>query len=277
MTRASSPCPTEPLRRGEGDALLPMYRPLPPGEPSRIMAAWAPVLARTAGAGPRAVARRDWWTAWLTGDLGLFPAGTLDLPVPRITDAEYDARTTGTFSADPDPAKRRGSQSLILQLPNDLHAPHVKKSKRGGHASSLGYDRFMAAVGQQDHWTVTDVAERKKIRWEPVLTPTWRWIETPDYCPRTGTSWNDLATLLPGCMPSLEEYVAAWHATKHEHNRMLDVSIYCWLRTRFGPSGSGALGALGCGGRVGVYWWVAAGLGIAVSDYGSRASDPVKP
>ena len=240
----------------------------------------ARVVAHMRGlrAGPMAQARRDWWVQYLTTDLALLPASALaDLLPPNITDEEYERRTAGTFCTDEHPAQHRAPQTLIVQLPSSIFADSTKK-KAARSSPSLAYDRFMAAVGQGDHWTVTkNDPNRAQIAWEDVPTPRWSWMETPDACPRTGTSWNDLAALPGFRMPSLEEYALSWHATRHEHNRLLDVPTFCWLRTRFGPRASGALYAFVDDGRVSVYWWDAADLGISGVRRGSRASDPVKP
>ncbi|MDO8463239.1 MAG: hypothetical protein Q7S96_03125 [bacterium] len=222
-------------------------------------------------AGPMAQARRDWWVQYLTPVLALLPASALaDLLPPNITDEEYEQRTAGTFCTDEHPARHRAPQTLILQTPSSLYTSKA--------SPSLAYDRFMAAVGQRDHWTAKDGdPNRAQIVWEDVAFPRWSWVETPDACPRTGTSWNDL-TALPGFrMPSLEEYTLSWHATRHEHNRMFDVPTWCLLRTRFGPRASGALRADGAAGRVCVRGWDAADLGSSSVGWGSRASDPVKP
>ncbi|MBI4449806.1 hypothetical protein HY634_01995 [Candidatus Uhrbacteria bacterium] len=220
-------------------------------------------------AGALAIARRDWWIQYLSHDLALLPKG-VDIPPPIVGDEEYTLRTTGKFL-------NRLEQSLIVQIPNGLLAGSVRKKSE--HSSpSLAYDRFMVAVGQRDHWTVADEAERQKISWDPVPEWRWRWIETPDRCPRTGTSWNALtAQLAAGTpsshLPSLEEYVLAWYAVRHEHHRILDGQTYSWLRTRLGP---GALLAGADGGRVHVSRWDASFLGVAPGLDGGRASDPVE-
>jgi len=160
-------------------------------------------------------------------------------------------------------------------MPNTAFEDAAKKSEPS--SPSLAYDRFMTAVGQGNHWTVTNAAERQRIAWEPVQTWRWRWIETPVRCPRTSISWNDLMALLaaetpPSLLASLEEHVLAWHATHQEHRRALDVSTWTWLRTRFGPC---ALSTGECGGRISVRRAPARDLSLSYGSEGGRASDPI--
>ena len=245
----------------------PRIRPATPEELAEIDRRVRETFSSGPTAGALALARRDWWITYLREELKLIPKG-VDIPPPIVGDEEYALRTTGMFP-------NRKEQSLVVQMPNDVLAGMVKKSERSSR--SLAYDRFMAAVGKGNHWTVTDTAEREKIAWEPVPTWRWRWIETPDQCPRTGTSWNDLTALLaaeqpPSQLPSLEEYVLVWHAVHREHRRTLDIPTYSWLRTRFGP---GALGADGDGGRVRVAGGSAGGLSVPGGCGGGRAADVV--
>jgi len=228
-------------------------------------------IHETFPSGPRvgdlALARRDWWTTYLRQDLGLLPKG-VDIPPPTVGDKEYTLRTTGKF-----PKRKR--QSLIVQMPNTAFEDAAKKSEPS--SPSLAYDRFMTAVGQGNHWTVTTAAERQRIAWEPVQTWRWRWIETPDRCPRTNIPWNELtarfsAETPPSLLVSLEEYVLAWCAVRHEHQRMLDTPTYCWLRTRFGQ---GAFNVFWSDDQFDVFGYSAEQLPLSVGSFGGRASDPV--
>src|SRR3989338_6195891 len=135
----------------------PRIRPATPEELAEIDRRVRETFCSGPNAGALALARRDWWITYLREDLRLLPKG-VDIPPPIVGDEEYALRTTGRFP-------NRKEQSLVVQMPNDVLAGMVKKSERSSR--SLAYDRFMAAVGQGNHWTVTDTAEREKIAWEP--------------------------------------------------------------------------------------------------------------
>lgn len=129
----------------------------------------------------------------------------------------------------------------------------------------------MQAVGQANHWTVTDQAERAKIGWETTATGYWFWAEVASTCPRTGTSRNDLMKAIH--LLSLEEYVIVRHLTKAGKSLMLDQGgVTCtWLRTSY--DGSGALDADGCDGGVDVYGHGAEGLADAYAFAGGRLAE----
>lgn len=138
----------------------------------------------------------------------------------------------------------------------------------------ISYDAFMCAVGQNKHWTVTH-ADREKIVWEPTAEGYWFWAEVAPTCPHLGTTWDDLSRSIHQL--SLEEYVIVWHAHKALTGTMLDLSTWCWLRTRFQTdSGSSALSAGGCGGGVGVDGWCPEGLGLSDPGCGGRCAEVVK-
>lgn len=140
--------------------------------------------------------------------------------------------------------------------------------------SDVSYEAFMQAVGQGDHWTVTDEDERAKITWEPAETGYWFWAEIQDSCPRTGTCWNDLTsehTLL-----CLEEYMIVWHVMRVLENVLLDRPTWCWLRTRYQTdSGSGALNVDEYDGRVIVCRSGPGDLSIDFVNAGGRVSEVV--
>ncbi|MDP2631161.1 MAG: hypothetical protein Q8P30_00130 [Candidatus Uhrbacteria bacterium] len=142
--------------------------------------------------------------------------------------------------------------------------------------SEVSYEAFMIAVGQEDHWTVNDEAEREKVGWELTEQGYWFWAEVRDSCPRLKTSWNTLTKKIT--LLSLEEYVIVWYAHKAETSEMLDQATWTWLRTRYRTnSGSGALDAYGSSGRVGVV--LGNGpvcLSVDYDNGGGRAAEVVK-
>lgn len=187
--------------------------------------------------------------------------------------------------------------SVTVPRPNVTNREFARRAKKHQElryepaASDVPYEAFMRAVGQGDHWTVTDEGERAKIVWEPATTGYWYWADAQDDCPRLGTTWNDLMRAIK--LLSLEEFVKHWHATKAGAflkelsarqsaagrgkamtvaGRMLDVRTWCWLRTRFGQS---ALYAYAVDGRVNVYGHSADSLSLPDGHGGGRAADVV--
>lgn len=183
--------------------------------------------------------------------------------------------------------------TVTVRKPNVTNREFARRAKKHQElryepaASEVPYEAFMIAVGQGDHWTVTDEGERAKIGWEPAATGYWYWADAQDDCPRLSTTWNDLSAQIR--LLSLEEHVKHWHATNagallnvlsarrnlgevgaKEKGRMLDRSTWCWLRTRFGPS---ALLASEVGGRVNVGRNSAVDLSIPNGNAGGRALD----
>lgn len=185
---------------------------------------------------------------------------------------------------------------ITVPRPNVTNREFARRAKKHQElryepaTSEVPYEAFMRAVGQGDHWTVTDEGERAKIGWEPCMQGHWHWAEASDDCPRLGTTWNDLMRAIK--LLSLEEFVKHWHATKAgalfnvlfakprvgkvgaqaKAGRMLDVRTWTWLRTRFGP---GALYADGYAGRVSVRGDSAEYLSLPCGDGGGRALDVV--
>ncbi|MBI4450035.1 hypothetical protein HY634_03170 [Candidatus Uhrbacteria bacterium] len=221
------------------------YRPSTPEELAedsrRIRAAFdpKPLPAPDAATDTRDLAevRRAWFEAWYRG-LGF----AITVPKPNVTNREF--------------ARRAKLPQKLVYEPS---------------AADVPYEAFMRAVGQGDHWTVTDEGERAKIGWEPTATGFWHWVDAQDACPRLGTSWNNLTAKLR--LLSLEEDVKVWHAVKAETGRMLDRNTWNWLRTRFGQ---GALDADEYGGRVDVSGDSAEGLSVPYDSGGGRAADVVK-
>ncbi|MFH1430489.1 MAG: hypothetical protein ABIG71_03125 [Candidatus Uhrbacteria bacterium] len=168
---------------------------------------------------------------------------------------------------------------LFIPKPNVSNREFARRRKQGQDlfwrfaTDDLSYESFMRAVGQEDHWTVTDEKERAKIEWEPTDHGYWFWAEVQDNCPRLGISHNDLSKQIT--LLSLEEYVIVWHAFKQEHNGTIDVRMWCWLRTRyrFGFFDVGALDASGYYGRVDVNGDHAADLAPPYSDGGGRLAE----
>ena len=136
----------------------------------------------------------------------------------------------------------------------------------------ISYEAHMEAVGQGNHWTVKDEAERQKIVWEPTKDWYWYWADAQDTCPRLNASWNDLIATPKLHLLSLEEYMPFWHGVKADGGRMLDRNTFTWLRTRFGP---GALSANGCDGQVRVSRGSESDLSIPHGPEGGRSADVV--
>ena len=198
----------------------------------------APGTGVVAGAKKRDLAEqcRAWFEDWYRS-LGF----AITVPKPNVTNREF--------------ARRTERHQVLTYEPATADVP---------------YEAFMRAVGQGDHWTVTDEGERAKIGWEPIAKGYWHWVDAQDVSPRLGVSWKRLTANLR--LLSLEEYVKFRHALKAKTGRMLDVRTWCWLRTRFGR---GALSAYGHGSRVHVHRSSADGLSIPFGGAGGRAADVV--
>lgn len=167
----------------------------------------------------------------------------LPVPKPDVSNREFDRR-------------RKAGQELFWRFATN----------------DISYEALMAACGQTNHWTVKGDAERAKIGWEPCTTGYWFWADVQEQCPRLGTPWNTLTTMLH--LLSLEEYVITWWERKSK-GVILDVSTWSWLRTRFVRSG--ALDANGCNGEVYVNRCSAEGLAESFSGHGGRVAEVVKP
>lgn len=196
------------------------------------------VSAASSASGNLAVARHDWMQNWFRS-LGF----NLSLPFPPISDEEY---------------KRR--QELGQEL---FYRPA---------SSEVSYEALMKAVGQSEHWTLTD-SDRQKVGWEPAQDGYWFWADVAPNCPRLGTPWNKLVKKQKLNLLSLEEYVLVWWVYQAETNIRIDTFTWSWLRTRFGQ---GALGAFGSNGRVYVNRWNAVFLADSYGCEGGRAAEVVK-
>ncbi|MEI6511570.1 MAG: hypothetical protein WCO25_06085 [Candidatus Uhrbacteria bacterium] len=134
--------------------------------------------------------------------------------------------------------------------------------------SELTYEAWMTSHGQASHWTVTDETERAKIVWEPCKIGYWFLAEIAPACPRTKTSWNDLTAPASGIrLLSLEEYAVVYWTHRDLTGLRIDVSTWCWLRTR---CGSGALYARDCVGGINVYRFDASLLAVPCDLGGGR-------
>ena len=166
--------------------------------------------------------------------------------------------------------------SVTVPKPNVSNREFARRLKLGQSlfyrpdSAGMTYEGFMAAVGQGNHWTVTNEADRAKIGWDSASAGYWFWAEVPEDCPRLRTSWNDLSQAVN--LLSLEEYVIVWHAHKAETDKMLDRRFWTWLRTRFGQ---GALDAGECGGRVRVRRGGPESLAVSDGFVGGRAAEVV--
>jgi hypothetical protein len=136
------------------------------------------------------------------------------------------------------------------------------------------HDQFMSAVGQSNHWTVINQADRQKIGWEQAPGLLWFWGEARLDCPRLGQTWNQLA-VTPGLrVISLEEYFALWQAYRVETNQLLDLRTRSWLRTRFGAGALSASEYDCC--RVAVNGYAAESLSFPYDYRGGRVAEVVK-
>jgi len=118
-------------------------------------------------------------------------------------------------------------------------------------SSQVSYETFMAASGQDRHWTVTTERDREKVGWEPAAVGYWYWAEVQGVCPRPLTARIKLPTdLATARLLALEEYVIVWHAHHAATNQKLDLRTWSWLRTRFGRF---VLGAHECDGVVDIF------------------------
>lgn len=137
--------------------------------------------------------------------------------------------------------------------------------------SQMTYEVFMASVGQCDHWTVVDEAQRAEIGWEPTQVGYWFLAQVAPFCPRLNTSRNDLTGSIK--LLSLKEYAIAYWLHRDQSNVRIDVHTWCWLRTCCGLS---ALDARDYVGEVSVRRLDAAGLAIPYPIGGGRAVEVIK-
>lgn len=101
--------------------------------------------------------------------------------------------------------------------------------------SELTYTEWMTSHGQGKHWTIANAFERNLVVWEPCAIGYWFLAEIVTTCPRTKTRWNDLTASVSGIsLLSLEEYVIVYWTQCDLIGLRIDVSTWCWLRTRFG-------------------------------------------
>lgn len=143
--------------------------------------------------------------------------------------------------------------------------------------AEVPYDAFMVSVGQGDHWTVTEykkyrAGESSTIGWEPCDVGYWFLADVAPSCPRLSTSWNDLTANTKIRLLSLEEYVITWYERKSK-DVVLDISTWCWLRTRYNQTG--ALRADGYNGKVRVGNHDAEDLARSWSRRGGRCAEVV--
>lgn len=195
---------------------------------------------RIPASGDLATVRRYWFQNWYR-KLGF----NLSLPFPPISDEESNRR------------KELG-QALFYRPPT----------------SEVSYEALMKAVGQDEHWTITDNDGSQKITREPTEQGYWFWAEIAQGCPRLGTPWNTLVGEQKLNLLSLEEYVIVWWAMRVETNIFFDANTWSWLRT---PCGHGALGASGYHGGVSVGGsWDAGDLADSYDHEGGRVAEVVQ-
>jgi len=138
--------------------------------------------------------------------------------------------------------------------------------------AEVSYEAWITAHGQAKHWTVTNVADRAKVGWEDATKGYWFTTEIAPACPRLKTHWIDLMAAVR--LLSLEEYVIVYWTHCHlMSGAMIDISTWCWLRTRFGR---GALSACDNGGGVRVSRCGGNELSISFGGGGGRAVEVVK-
>ena len=137
--------------------------------------------------------------------------------------------------------------------------------------AQMAYAMWMTSRGQGKHWIMANQANRAKVGWEDAAQGYWFTVEVAEACPRLNTSWNGL--MVATKLLSLEEYVIAYWVHRDLTGVRLDVSTWCWLRTRYGLS---ALIASDCDGEVHVLGLVAADLSLPFGLAGGRAVEVVK-
>lgn len=174
--------------------------------------------------------------------------------------------------------RKLGFTTITVPTPGVSNREFARRAKLGQQlffrpaTKDVSYEAFMKAVGQGDHWTVTDQTERVKIAWEPTETGYWFWAEVQESCPRLRTCWDNLSKEVN--LLCLEEYVIVWHSYEAETGERLDSHTWTWLRTRFGR---GTLRADEYSGRVNVSRCGDPGyLAISCGDEGGRAAEVVK-
>jgi len=131
--------------------------------------------------------------------------------------------------------------------------------------SELTYEAWMTSHGQANHWTVTNETERAKIGWEPRAIGYWFLADVSPACPKLNTSRDDLMKAIR--LLSLEEYAILYWTHRDLTGLRIDVSTWCWLRTRFG---SGALYATDYGGGICVLGIGASTLAVPSDCAGGR-------
>jgi len=138
--------------------------------------------------------------------------------------------------------------------------------------SEVTYAAWMTSHGQAGHWTLVH-DDREQIVWEPCLIGYWFLAEVAPACKRLKTSWNDLTAPASGIrLLSLEEYAIVYWTHRNLTGLRIDVSTWCWLRTRYGL---GALSAYEHDGGIIVHWLDASHLAVPYDDDGGRAVEVV--
>ncbi|MDO8505174.1 MAG: hypothetical protein Q7S48_01155 [bacterium] len=146
-------------------------------------------------------------------------------------------------------------------------------------SSTMGYAKFMKAVGQGKHWTVVH-KDRNRVKWEDAETGYWFWAEVAPKCPRVKTSWSKLITTLKRLI-SLEEYVIVWYMCC-KAGETLDISTLSWTRTRYNFANLGeserlgALLAIEYEGWINIRWREPESLGVPYDDEGGRVAEVVR-
>jgi len=179
-----------------------------------------------------------------------------------------------------------GSFITFIPKPMVSNREFVRRAQAGQvlfyrHATDdVSYEDFMKAVGQGDHLTVTDNAERAKIVWEPTETGYWFWAETSAKCPRLKTPWNTLITTITRLI-NLEEYAIVWWVCR-EAGETLDISTWSWTRTCYNvaaagePERLGALRVTADDGKVYVHKHDPEHLEVSYDHEGGRSAEVVK-
>ncbi|MBI5793842.1 hypothetical protein HZA87_02015 [Candidatus Uhrbacteria bacterium] len=135
----------------------------------------------------------------------------------------------------------------------------------------MSYAAWMSAHGQAKHWTVVNESDRAKVGWEDGKAGYWFTTQIVPACPQLNTSWNDLTASTK--LLCLEEYVIVYWTHHDLTGICIDVSTWCWLRTRFGRC---ALNAIVTDGEVGVSRDDPDSLSVPYAYEGGRAVEVVK-
>lgn len=98
-------------------------------------------------------------------------------------------------------------------------------------SKSIPRAELLAALGVTELCAFTDNFVFENIVWENVGAGYWFWAEVGETCPRREKTRREITSEVT--LPSLEEYVIAWHAWFLETGGSMDIATWCFLRTKY--------------------------------------------